>query len=79
MGRRFVIRVELTPAAKRALSSLSDRNGMTQVSIMSRMVQWFAAQPDSVQGAILGRYPPDFEEDIARLILRRMSGEVDVK
>ncbi len=73
MAHRFVIRVELTPAAKRMLSSLSARNGMTQVAIMSRLVKWFNAQPDSLQGAILGRYPDELEADIAKLILRRMA------
>ena len=75
MARRFVIRVELTPAAKRMLSSLSERNGMTQVAIMSRLVKWFNAQPDSLQAAILRRYPEVYEADIAKLILRRMAGE----
>ena len=75
MARRFVIRLELSPPAKRMLSSITERNGMTQVAVMSRLVKWFNAQPDSIQGAILGRYPKDVEPDIAKLILRRIAGE----
>jgi hypothetical protein len=73
MARRFVIRVELSPPAKRLLSAISERNGMTQVAVMSRLVKWFNAQPDSLQAAVLGRYPEKYEADIAKLILRRMA------
>ena len=75
MATRFVIRVELSPPAKRMLTTVSDRNGMTQVAVMSRIVKWFHAQPDAIQAAVLGRYPKEFEQDIAKLILRRMAGE----
>jgi hypothetical protein len=75
MAHRFIIRVELTATSKRMLSVISDRNGMTQVAVMSRLVEWFNGQPDAVQAAVLGRYPEDFEADIAKLILRRMAGQ----
>jgi|tagenome__1003787_1003787.scaffolds.fasta_scaffold17786300_1 hypothetical protein len=75
MARRFVIRIELTEIAKDQLSDLSEKNGMTQVSIMSRMVTWFAAQPELIQAAVLGRYPKEIEQDCAKLILQRMAGE----
>jgi len=75
MPRRFVIRIELTHSAKGKLSELSDRNGMTQVSIMSRLVEWFMAQPDVIQAAVLGRYPHEIEQDVAGMILRRMADE----
>jgi hypothetical protein len=75
MGRRFVIRIELTQAAKSNLAELSDKNGMTQVAIMSRLVTWFGEQPEVIQAAVLGHYPAEIEQDVARLVLRRMSGE----
>jgi hypothetical protein len=73
MPRRFVIRIELTQSAKGKLTELSDHNGMTQVSVMSRLVEWFTSQPELIQAAILGRYPKEIEEDVAKLILRRMA------
>ena len=75
MARRFVIRIELTHSAKTKLHDLSKQNGMTQVSIMSRLVEWFTAQPEIIQAAALGRYPKEIEQDVAKLILSRMSGE----
>jgi hypothetical protein len=44
---------------------------MTQVAVLSRIVQWFAAQPETIQAAVLGRYPVDITPDIAKLLLER--------
>ena len=74
MAKRFVVRIELSPAAKRMLSNVSHKNGMTQVAVMSRLMKWFQSQPDTIQAAVLGRYPSGYEEDIAKMILRRMAG-----
>jgi len=69
------MRIELTASAKQKLSALSDKHGMTQVAMMSRVVEWFAAQEPLIQGAVLGHYPIEIEGDVARLILKRMTGE----
>ena len=75
MSRRFIMRIELTAVAKQKLCTLSDRHGMTQVAMMSRLVEWFAGQSELIQAAALGRYPAEIESDIAKLILKRMAGE----
>jgi len=75
MAKRFIMRIELTGPAKKELSTLSDRHGMTQVAMMSRLVEWFAGQNELVQAAVLGRYPADIEPDVAKLILKRMTGK----
>ena len=74
MRRRVIIRLELRPQAKDALESVCDRNGMTQVAVSSRLVEWFSVQSEMLQAAILGHYPKDIERDIAKLILTRLSG-----
>ncbi|HEY7089769.1 MAG TPA: hypothetical protein VH518_16850 [Tepidisphaeraceae bacterium] len=73
MSKRHIMRIELTGPAKNKLSSLSDRHGMTQVAMMSRLVEWFSRQDDAIQAATIGRYPPEIEGDIAKLILKRMT------
>jgi hypothetical protein len=73
MPRRFIIRIELTQSAKGKLAEISDYNGMTQVSVASRLMEWFAAQPELIQAAVLGRYPKEIQVDIAKLILQRMA------
>jgi hypothetical protein len=42
MASRIIVRIELTPSAKDALNSLTDKAGMTQVALLSRLVEWFA-------------------------------------
>lgn len=70
---RIIVRIELTPAAKTAYDNVADRFGMTHISTTSRLMAWFAAQPEGLQAAILGQYPKEFEAEIARLLLNRMS------
>ena len=67
------MRIELSPVSKKKLSTLSDHHGMTQVAMMSRLVEWFAAQPEEIQAAVVGRYPEKIAPDIARMLLKRMA------
>jgi hypothetical protein len=75
MASRIIVRIELTPNAKTHLNELSDKAGMTQVAMLSRLVEWFATQADMVQAAVLGQYPAEIQAEIARLILKRMSAK----
>ena len=75
MSKRFITRIELTVPTRTKLTDVSHSNGMTQVAVLSRLVQWFAAQPDTIQAAILGRYPTEIEQDVAKLLLQRMASE----
>lgn len=72
MRKRIIIRLELSQQAKEALEDTCEKNGMTQVAVSSRLVEWFSIQTDMVQAAILGHYPKELESDIAKLILQRM-------
>ena len=73
MAPRIIVRIELTPDAKQRLNELCDKAGMTQVALLSRLVEWFATQSDMVKAAVLGHYPSEIEADIAKLILKRMA------
>lgn len=73
MAARIIVRIELTPDAKRRLMDVSKRFGMTQIAATSRLVEWFAGQSELVQAAILGQYPSEIESDVARLILQKMA------
>jgi hypothetical protein len=76
---RIIVRLELTPSAKEHLHTISRRNGMAQVTVTSRLVEWFATQSELVQAAILGHYPHAIQAEIAELILKRMTGVVRKK
>lgn len=69
MPQQTTLRIELTDSAKQKLATLSDHHGMTQVAMMSRLVEFFASRDTKVQSAIVGHYPKSMEKEIARLVL----------
>jgi hypothetical protein len=69
------MRIELSGPAKQKLATLSDRHGMTQVAMMSRLVEWYSNQNELIQSAVVGHYPAAIESDIAKMILKRMAGD----
>jgi hypothetical protein len=66
------IRIELTPQAKALVEELSDRRGMTQFAILSRLIEWFSKQDATVRAAVLGHYPREVAADVAKMLLRRL-------
>jgi hypothetical protein len=73
--RRVIMRIELTPDAKKGLTELCDRLGTTQIATTSRIIEWFTTQPEVVQAAVLGLYPQDIRAEIAELILKRLASD----
>jgi len=71
---RIILRIELTPAAKAHLNAFCDKAGMTQVATLSRLVEWFARQPDMVQRLIVGHIPKEIQQDAARMMLKNLAG-----
>ena len=72
------MRIELLPQAKEHLSELSNRLGMTQVAMTSRLVEWVCQQEDVVQAAILGLYPVDIKAELPSLIFKRLARQSGV-
>jgi hypothetical protein len=50
---RSIIRISLDTADVRALEDLCEKRGMTQISLVSRMVVWLAQQEYDIQTDIL--------------------------
>lgn len=73
MSSRIIVRIELTPKARDRLDDARHRAGMTQLSMLSRLVEWFADQPQVVQSAIMGHLPIDIEDDVAKLVLKHLA------
>ncbi|MGA2497914.1 MAG: hypothetical protein ABSH20_09240 [Tepidisphaeraceae bacterium] len=72
MASRIILRIELTAPAKKALESMTDKKGMTQVAMLSRLVEWLALQPAAVQTAVLAQNASETQAETARLIARQM-------
>ena len=75
MAQRIILRIELTPNAKEHLNQTSDTLGMTQVAMLSRIVEWFSQQPELIQRIIVGHVPAQIEQQVARVMLRRLASE----
>src|SRR4051812_24817143 len=73
MSKRHIMRIELSGPAKNKLSALSDKHGMTQVAMMSRLVEWFANQDEMIQATTLGHFPEEIRSGVAQLILSRIA------
>jgi hypothetical protein len=67
------VSVNVTPTAKDHLRKLSIRTGMTQVALLSRILEWFAAQPQLIQSGVLGHLHKELREEIGRIILQRLA------
>jgi hypothetical protein len=72
--RRHLIRLNVKPAAKQVLSWWREETGITEVVAASKILEWFGAQPEEVQRAILGLYG-DRGPDVARLFLEELAAQ----
>ena len=72
---RAIFRIQLTLSAKDRIEATCDEIGMTQIAMASRLMEWFASQPDTLKAAILGLYPGVLQTDVAELLLKRMHDE----
>lgn len=75
MAARIIVRIELTPEAKEHINQMCDKAGMTQVAMLSRLVEWFANESDMVKAAVLGHYPAELQTDIAKLVMKRLASK----
>ena len=67
-------RLQLDPSAKRALDTLCERRGMTQIAVLARLVSWFGKQDEVVQASVLGLLSDDALADLAHVLVERQSG-----
>jgi hypothetical protein len=68
---RTIVRIEVEKNSFAKLGKMMDRWGMTQVTIVSKLVEYVAGLDDETRAAILGQ----FDRDAALLILRRMEAK----
>jgi hypothetical protein len=65
------VRIELTDTAKEAAEALCKRHGMMQYSLLSRLVEWFVSQDETIHFAVLAAIPAELRTDVAKLLLAR--------
>ena len=70
---RAIVRVQLSALAKKKLDALCDRRGMTQIAVMSRVVDWFVKQDELIQTSVLSQLSPKSQAELARQLLERLA------
>jgi methyl coenzyme M reductase beta subunit len=73
--KRIVIPAHVTPRAKVEFERATARYGMTRIVAGTRMVEWFARQPDVVRAAVIGGYPKEVDAELARVIVHRLADQ----
>jgi hypothetical protein len=72
-AKRSIMRIQLDTAAKGRLETICKRRGMTQVALMSRLVNWFSLQDDFVQTAVLATLSDASISALAKSLLKKIS------
>jgi hypothetical protein len=74
MGKRVIMRIEIAPSSKDRLDQFCDGTGMTKLAAVSRLIDWFCDQEDTVQAMVQRLYPALIEADVAAIILEKTAG-----
>lgn len=56
---RQIIRVELEPGVHKRLRDYCEKNGFVQMRLLSKLVEWFMAEPPAIRAAVQGILPDD--------------------
>jgi sRNA-binding protein len=73
MTKRNIVRLDLDGQIAGRLDRVTEEFGMTQVTLMSRLVEWFARQDLRTQTEIVMRRPAESNVETLRRMLRQMA------
>lgn len=69
-----VVSLALSPSAEQVISRMKRETGITQVALLERLLEWFAAQDTRIRSMVLSPYP-EVRQGLARLVLEEMEGD----
>jgi len=72
-GSRIILRIDITPRAAKRLGAICERFGCTQLTVISRLVEWYDQLPDEVRYHIAG--PMADSRRSTRAVLEHMKGK----
>lgn len=64
------LKVSIERDLKKSLDDICNTRGMTQKAAVTRMIEWFVEQPESVQQLMLRQVPHDVEDQYLAEMLR---------
>jgi hypothetical protein len=72
-AKRAVLRLQLDAGAKQHLDRLARALGMTQVSLMTRLIEWVMRQHEVIQYVAIGALTPELAAPLARELLEELA------
>ena len=73
--KKIIIPIAIRGSSKTQLEQLCVKKGMTQISLFSRLLDWFAEQDPMVQSLVLERLEEVDQVEITKLVLKRIIGK----
>ena len=71
--RKTIIRIAIDHADEASLKAVCQKRGMTQISLVSRMVKWLAHQDSEVQSDILNTEPENWSAPKTTKLLKKLA------
>ena len=73
--RKVIVRVEVDQSVADAIEKATDRRGMTQISMISRLVKWVGRQDADIQAEILNESASP--RAVASKLLKKLAAGTD--
>jgi hypothetical protein len=70
---RVITRIEVSPHVPKDLADTVERWGSTNVSVLTRLVNWLARQDEEIQAEILGHYPGGRRADLPLRVVKAIA------
>jgi hypothetical protein len=71
--KRSIMRIQIDASAKDELDGICSKRGMTQIAMMSRLVDWFIRQDDIIQSAVLSTLSDQALANLSKQLLKKMA------
>lgn len=72
MAKRSIMSIQIDAEAKQNLVSVCARRGMSQIGVMSRLVNWFVGQEALIQNWVLSGESPEALNPMAQKLLKEI-------
>ena len=74
-SKRSIMRIQLDASGKDRLEFICKKRGMTQIALMSRLVNWFSMQDDYVQTAVLQTLSDSSLAALSKSLMKKLASE----
>jgi hypothetical protein len=70
---KSIVRVVVGPGVSASFQAICKKRGMTQISLVCRLIRWCAKQEETIQAEILNSDPTANSDESSRRLLRYLA------